>query len=81
MCIQQLTNEFEPKFGGFGSTHMQSPKFPRPVNFNFLFYMYMRQPNEELAQHCLHMCTYTLRKMSYGGIHDHIGQVRILILN
>ncbi|XP_076163521.1 spermatogenesis-associated protein 20 isoform X2 [Ptiloglossa arizonensis] len=74
LCIQQLTNEFEPKFGGFGSTHMQSPKFPRPVNFNFLFYMYMRQPNEELAQHCLHMCTYTLRKMSYGGIHDHIGQ-------
>lgn len=60
---------------------MQSPKFPQPVNFNFLFHMYARQPNGDLARLCLHMCVYTLKKMSYGGIHDHIGQVRILILS
>ncbi|KAG6798045.1 spermatogenesis-associated protein 20 [Apis mellifera caucasica] len=75
ICIQQLENEFEPKFGGFGSTYnMQSPKFPQPVNFNFLFHMYARQPNGDLARLCLHMCVYTLKKMSYGGIHDHVGQ-------
>lgn len=60
---------------------MQSPKFPQPVNFNFLFHMYARQPNADLARLCLHMCVYTLKKMSYGGIHDHIGQVRILIFS
>lgn len=39
--------------------------------------MYARQPNGDLARLCLHMCVYTLKKMSYGGIHDHVGQVRI----
>ncbi|OAD58474.1 Spermatogenesis-associated protein 20 [Eufriesea mexicana] len=73
--IQQFINEFEPKFGGFGSKYnMQSPKFPQPVNFNFLFHMYARQPNGEFADSCLHMCVYTLKKISYGGIHDHVGQ-------
>lgn len=59
---------------------MQSPKFPQPVNFNFLFHMYARQPNGESARHCLHMSVYTLKKMSFGGIHDHVGQVGILIV-
>ncbi|XP_076302535.1 spermatogenesis-associated protein 20 isoform X3 [Lasioglossum baleicum] len=75
ICVQQLVSEFEPEFGGFGSTYsMQSPKFPQPVNFNFLFHMYTRQTNGDLAEKCLHMCVYSLRKMSYGGIHDHVGQ-------
>ncbi|XP_076243421.1 spermatogenesis-associated protein 20 isoform X2 [Calliopsis andreniformis] len=74
-CIEQLISEFEPTFGGFGSAYnMQAPKFPQPVNLNFLFHMYSRQPSEKLAQECLRMCIYTLTKMSYGGIHDHIGQ-------
>ncbi|KZC07269.1 Spermatogenesis-associated protein 20 [Dufourea novaeangliae] len=74
ICIHQFTSEFEPEFGGFGSFSMQSPKFPQPVNFNYLFHMYMRQPTDEVAQHCLHMCIYSLKKISYGGIHDHVGQ-------
>ena len=75
VCIEQLTSEFEPTFGGFGSAYnMQAPKFPQPVNFNFLFHMYSREPSEELAQRYLHMCVYSLTKMSYGGIHDHVGQ-------
>ncbi|KAK9301589.1 hypothetical protein QLX08_006037 [Tetragonisca angustula] len=74
ICIQQLVNEFEPEYGGFSSTYMQSPKFPQPVNFNFLFHMYARQPNAESARPCLHMSVYTLKKMSFGGIHDHVGQ-------
>lgn len=75
-CIEQLASEFEPIFGGFGS----APKFPQPVNFNILFHMYSREPSEEVAQQCLHMCVHTLTKMSYGGIHDHIGQVRDLFI-
>lgn len=59
---------------------MQAPKFPQPVNLNFLFHMYARRPNEELAQHCQYMAIHTLKKMSYGGIHDHVGQVSFLIL-
>lgn len=59
---------------------MQSPKFPQPVNFNFLFHMYARQPNAESARPCLHMSVYTLKKMSFGGIHDHVGQVGTLIV-
>ncbi|XP_043513110.1 spermatogenesis-associated protein 20 isoform X1 [Frieseomelitta varia] len=74
ICIQQLVNEFEPEYGGFSSTYMQSPKFPQPVNFNFLFHMYARQPDAESARSCLHMSVYTLKKMSFGGIHDHVGQ-------
>lgn len=75
VCIQLLASEFEPKFGGFGSSYsMQSPKFPQPVNFNFLFHMYARDPESDFGRRCLHMCVYTLRKMSYGGIHDHVGQ-------
>nr|XP_033337553.1 spermatogenesis-associated protein 20 isoform X3 [Megalopta genalis] len=70
ICVQQLISEFEPEFGGFSL----KPKFPQPVNFNFLFSMYMRQPTDELAQKCLNMCVYSLTKMSYGGIHDHVGQ-------
>lgn len=82
VCIEQLTSEFEPTFGGFGSAYnMQAPKFPQPVNFNFLFHMYSREPSKELAQRYLHMCVYSLTKMSYGGIHDHVGQVRVSSYN
>ncbi|XP_034187865.1 spermatogenesis-associated protein 20 isoform X1 [Osmia lignaria lignaria] len=75
LCVQQLTSEFEPKFGGFGSSYsMQAPKFPQPVNLNLLFHMYARRSSEEIAQHCQYMAIHTLKKMSYGGIHDHVGQ-------
>nr|XP_012145312.1 PREDICTED: spermatogenesis-associated protein 20 isoform X2 [Megachile rotundata]XP_012145313.1 PREDICTED: spermatogenesis-associated protein 20 isoform X2 [Megachile rotundata]XP_012145314.1 PREDICTED: spermatogenesis-associated protein 20 isoform X2 [Megachile rotundata]XP_012145315.1 PREDICTED: spermatogenesis-associated protein 20 isoform X2 [Megachile rotundata]XP_012145316.1 PREDICTED: spermatogenesis-associated protein 20 isoform X2 [Megachile rotundata] len=75
VCALQLASEFEPEFGGFTSSFdMHTPKFPQPVIFNFLFHMYARHPNEELAKSCLHMCVYTLKKIAFGGIHDHIGQ-------
>jgi uncharacterized protein YyaL (SSP411 family) len=51
--------------GGFGA----APKFPRPVNFNFLL-RYHDRTGQEMA---LEMTALTLKKMAQGGIHDHIG--------
>ncbi|MFQ5928330.1 MAG: thioredoxin domain-containing protein [Acidobacteriota bacterium] len=52
--------------GGFGA----APKFPRPVNFNFLVRYYDRTGQKKET---LNMTTLTLRKMAQGGVHDHIG--------
>ncbi len=51
--------------GGFGA----APKFPRPVNFNFL----LRYHDRTGQNKALEMTTLTLGKMARGGIHDHIG--------
>ncbi|MCH8320976.1 MAG: thioredoxin domain-containing protein [Acidobacteria bacterium] len=51
--------------GGFGG----APKFPRPVNFNFLL-RYHDRTGQKMA---LEMTVRTLKKMAQGGIHDHIG--------
>ncbi|MFC1714842.1 thioredoxin domain-containing protein [Candidatus Poribacteria bacterium] len=55
----------DSSLGGFGNT----PKFPMPVNHNFLLRYYARSGNEEALQMSLH----TLREMAKGGIYDHIG--------
>src|SRR3989440_2470239 len=83
-AYQQLDRSFDPKEGGFGS----APKFPRPVTLNFLMRLYARsrgigfQPITEgnredtdasAGKHALDMALSTLRKMSAGGMHDHIG--------
>ncbi|KAI8979591.1 hypothetical protein BDF20DRAFT_870526 [Mycotypha africana] len=59
--------------GGFGS----APKFPTPVQLQFLFeyYAYNHRLSEkkEDAQKALDMALFTLRKIAAGGIHDHVG--------
>lgn len=67
-CFTQFNRSYEPNFGGFSP----SPKFPQPSNFNFLFHMYARNKNSEQGKLCLNMCLHTLKKMAYGGIHDHV---------
>ncbi|KAJ9586527.1 hypothetical protein L9F63_019824, partial [Diploptera punctata] len=69
-CIEQLSQSYEPQFGGFG----ESPKFPQPVNLNFLFHVHSREPNSEAGSRALDMCIYTLKMMAKGGIHDHVAQ-------
>lgn len=69
-CLLQLSRNYESNFGGFNS----APKFPQPVNFNFLFHMYSRNKKTEQGARCLEMCLYTLKKMAYGGIHDHVNK-------
>ncbi|KAK5640835.1 hypothetical protein RI129_009382 [Pyrocoelia pectoralis] len=67
-CIQQLTRSYETEYGGFS----RAPKFPQPCNFNFLFHVYSRNKDSEQGKHVLEMCLYSLKKMAYGGIHDHV---------
>ncbi|KAI8377311.1 spermatogenesis-associated protein 20 [Blakeslea trispora] len=68
-------NSFDAIHGGFGG----SPKFPTPVQLQFLldYYMYNRHQGSkeasENAQKALDMALFTLRKIAAGGIHDHVG--------
>jgi uncharacterized protein YyaL (SSP411 family) len=66
---RQLAANFDPKFGGFGG----APKFPRPSVLAFLFQTYSLSPRTERGRHSLDMALFTLRRISEGGIHDHIG--------
>jgi uncharacterized protein YyaL (SSP411 family) len=63
-CFRWLEANYDHDFGGFGS----APKFPRPVLLNFLFNYAYHTGNRK----ALNMALYTLRKMAYGGIHDHL---------
>ena len=62
---QYFAQSFDPAEGGFGG----APKFPRPVQFNFLFH-YFATFGEEKARD---MALFTLRKMAFGGMNDHLG--------
>lgn len=63
--FEYFARNFDPQYGGFG----QAPKFPRPVQFDFLF-NYALLKNEPRARD---MSLHTLKAISLGGIHDHIG--------
>jgi uncharacterized protein YyaL (SSP411 family) len=60
-------NSFDPVFGGFGP----APKFPTPVQLQFLidYYMFNRQSKGVDAQKALDMALFTLKKIAAGGIH------------
>ncbi|KAI9486083.1 MAG: spermatogenesis-associated protein 20 [Benjaminiella poitrasii] len=66
-------DSFDPVYGGFGP----APKFPTPVQIQFLidYYIYNRQEADVSvdAQKSLDMVLFTLKKIAAGGIHDHIG--------
>ncbi|XP_067164391.1 spermatogenesis-associated protein 20 isoform X1 [Apteryx mantelli] len=69
-CFQQLSKSYDEEYGGFS----EFPKFPTPVNLNFLFtYWALHRTTPEGAR-ALQMALHTLKMMAYGGIHDHIGQ-------
>ncbi len=64
-AYQAYAASFDSLRGGFGS----APKFPRPVNFNFLL-RYHSRTGEEKA---LEMTLVSLRAMARGGMYDHLG--------
>ncbi|XP_014430101.2 spermatogenesis-associated protein 20 isoform X3 [Pelodiscus sinensis] len=69
-CFQQLSESYEEEYGGFS----EFPKFPTPVNLNFLFtYWALHRASPDGAR-ALQMALHTLKMMAYGGIHDHIAQ-------
>jgi uncharacterized protein YyaL (SSP411 family) len=69
-CFQQLLKSYDSEMGGFS----KAPKFPQPVNFNFLFTLFAARPNDDKAKQGLKMVLHTLEMMAKGGIHDHVSQ-------
>ncbi len=64
-AYKKLGATVDKMHGGFGG----APKFPNPMNLEFLLRAYARTGDPEpLAQ-----VTFTLRKMARGGIYDQIG--------
>jgi len=59
-----LRRNFDTRLGGFGG----APKFPRPVNLNFLLRESVWSKNEE----ALDMAVATLRAMAVGGMNDQL---------
>ena len=62
---QNLAQRFERQYGGFS----QQPKFPRPVNLEFLLRYYRRTQDPQAK----HMLQHTLNHMYWGGMYDHVG--------
>jgi uncharacterized protein len=56
---------FDKTWGGFGG----APKFPRPVQFDFLFNYYNLKGDVEAKE----MAAHTLDRMALGGIFDQLG--------
>jgi len=66
-AVNQYARMFDPQEGGFGG----APKFPRPVNLEFLLARAAtRLPGTDPAGA---MALRTLRKMADGGMYDHLG--------
>jgi uncharacterized protein YyaL (SSP411 family) len=63
-CYQFFYQSYDPYEGGWGN----APKFPRPVQFEFLFNYYFNY-KEEYAKE---MALFTLRKMANGGMRDQL---------
>lgn len=72
LCAEQLSQSYDPNFGGFGS----APKFPRPVEAQLMLY-YAKKLEEsgksDEAEESLNMVIFGLQYMARGGIHDHVG--------
>ena len=68
-AFAQLKESFDAAHGGFDS----APKFPTPVNLEFLFDVATTSANLKQREKALAMALGTLRAMAAGGIHDHLG--------
>ncbi len=64
-AVAQFAQEFDPRFGGFGT----APKFPPATALSFLLRRYHRTQDP----HTLVMVRRTLDAMAAGGMYDHIG--------
>ncbi len=64
-AYQALSGEFDAREGGMG----RAPKFPQPMNWEFLLRSWKRTGNER----ALDMARLTLTKMARGGMYDQLG--------
>ena len=64
-AYQALSGEFDAREGGMG----RAPKFPQPMNWEFLLRFWKRTGNAR----ALAMARLTLTKMARGGMYDQLG--------
>jgi uncharacterized protein YyaL (SSP411 family) len=64
-AVRTLASNFDPREGGFGG----APKFPQPMNLEFLLRAYRRTQDPQ----ALRMVELTLAKMARGGMYDQLG--------
>lgn len=60
-----ITRNYDAKYGGFGS----APKFPAPMNLEFLLRVFHRTGQRD----ALEMVEHTCRRMAEGGMYDQLG--------
>jgi uncharacterized protein YyaL (SSP411 family) len=60
-----LARSYDPRHGGFGG----APKFPSPMNLEFLLRTFKRTGDAR----ALEMATHTCRRMAEGGMYDQLG--------
>jgi hypothetical protein len=70
VAAQGMGHDFDPTYGGLTR---RAPKFPSPMNLDFLLRSAVHQGVHGNGARALHMVTFTLRKMARGGIYDQIG--------
>lgn len=76
--LQELSEQFDPNYGGFGSNSRKpkSPKFPEPTNLLFLLDL-VENPkllkDKELTERAREMVLTTMDNIARGGIRDHLG--------
>ncbi|XP_021375701.1 spermatogenesis-associated protein 20-like isoform X2 [Mizuhopecten yessoensis] len=70
-CYSLLDKSYDDELGGFGK---EAPKFPQPVNLNFMLRYYANNSCKEEGQKALEESLYTLTCMAKGGIYDHVSQ-------
>lgn len=63
--VKQLLEDFDEESGGFGDT----PKFPHPLQCQFLLSVYARDQDQVVQK----MILKTLDSMALGGIYDQLG--------
>ncbi|MEP7234819.1 MAG: DUF255 domain-containing protein, partial [Ignavibacteriota bacterium] len=64
-AISFFERTFDSEYGGFGA----APKFPRPVQYDFLFNHYSTSGDERAKE----MALFTLGHIASGGMNDQIG--------
>jgi uncharacterized protein YyaL (SSP411 family) len=64
-AYENMARNFDKVRGGYGG----APKFPQPMNLEFLLRAHARTGNEAALTHLTH----TLKQMARGGIYDQLG--------
>ncbi|MFM7131666.1 MAG: DUF255 domain-containing protein [bacterium] len=77
-ALSELADQFDPNYGGFGSSSRQpkAPKFPEPANLLFLLELAKDKTilkDQKLADKAREMALTTIDAIARGGVRDHLG--------